>query len=370
MLQPPWFYSWFRRAARHSSTLLSEPMRNPDAMRMFFRLTLFLPLAGTLLLLDWIGARPPVRRLVIGPLETAADALISGQTIWCRADMHDLKPLWIERLHKPQEVLVLGSSRVMQISPEWFRPRRVLNAAMPAGDFEDSVAAMQLCLETGKTPELVLLELNPTLTFEKKARIAPALAPYFRRALMHYGIFPPTFFTGLLTLDAFRWDPRVWLEHPVWRVSQELPSGAYRMRPDGTSDLGFLESGQTPDDVERGVIEEMHHLDRQFLHWRTTSQPAWFDLKILRAFLDDLRVRHIRLVVLMVPVHPAAYDYYRRQGGYDESWIRREMASRGITVIGSYSPVSSKATKADFFDDVHVRAALLRRLLTESKVID
>ncbi len=345
-------------------------MRSPDAIRMFFRLTLFVPLAGMLLLLDWLGAQPPVRSLVIGPLEAAADALISGKTIWCRADMHDLKPLWIERLSGPQDVLVLGSSRMIQISPAWFGARRVLNASMLAGDFEDSVAATQLCLETGKTPQLVLLELNPTLTFEEKARIAPALAPCFRRALLHYRIFPPVFFNGLFTLDAFRWDPRIVLEHPVWRVSQQLPSGAYRMRPDGSADLGFVESGQTPDDVERNVIESMHHLDRQFLHWRTTSQPAWFDLKILRAFLNDLHQRHIRVVVMMIPVHPAAYDYYRRQGGYNESWIRQEMASRGITVIGAYSPAAVRATKSDFYDDVHVRAPLLRRLLSEGKLID
>jgi hypothetical protein len=351
------------------STLFSEAMRKSDAIRLLIRLGCFLPLVGLLILIDWISAQPPVRRLIVGQLEAAADALILGQTIWCRVDMHDLKPLWIERLHSREEIIVLGSSRLIEVPAAWFRPRRMLNAAMLAGDFDDAVSVFQLCLETGKTPQLVLLELNPTLNLSEKARVAPALAPYFRRALLQYGIFPPAFFTGLFTLDALRWDPRVLLEHPTWHVSEELVSGAYRMRPDGTADVGFQESRQTPDEVETALLTSMRRLDPQRLHWRTTSEPGWFDLKILRAFLDDLQSRHIRVVVVLVPVHPAAFDYYGREGGYDDSWIRREMAARGITVIGSYSPSAARATKADFFDDVHVHASLLHRLLSEGGIV-
>ncbi len=344
-------------------------MRNSDVIRLLFRLACFLPSAGVLILMNWISAQPPVRGLFIRQLEFAADALISGKTIWCRADMHDLKPLWIERLHSREDIIVLGSSRLIEVPADWFRPRRMLNAAMFAGDFEDAVSVFRLCLETGKTPQLVLLDLNPGLNFDGKPRIAPALAPYFRRALLHYRIFPPIFFTGLLTLDALRWDPRVVLEHPVWNVSEEPPSGAYRMRPDGTVALSSLQSGQTPDEVENAVITSMHRLDPEHAHWRATSKPGWFDWKILRAFLDDLQSRHIRVVVVLVPVHPAAFDYYGREGGYNESWIRREMAARGIKVIGSYSPSAAKATKADFFDDVHVHASLLHRLLSDGGII-
>src|SRR6266481_1308979 len=46
-----------------------------------------------------------------------------------------------------------------------------------------------------------------------------------------------------------------------------------------------------------------------------------------------------------------------------------EMASRGITVVGSYSPAIARATKGDFFDDVHPRPAIVRRLFREAGVI-
>jgi hypothetical protein len=295
--------------------------------------------------------------------------LVSGKTISSRADMRDLKPLWIEHLHRRQDVVVLGSSRLAQIPQDWFRPRSALNAALIAGDFEDAVSIFQLCLETGKSPQLVLLDLNPTLTFEGKSRVAPALSPYYRRALLHYGIFSPILFSGPLTLDALRWDPNIFLDPNVWRISEEFGGDAFRVRPDGSADWGVTEAGRTPDEVEGSVVATMHHLDPQYQRWRASSRPGWFELKILRAFLDDLQSRRIRVVVVLVPVHPVAFDFYSRQGGYDESWIRKEMADRGITVIGSYSPSVAKATRADFYDDVHVHASVLHRLLREGGIV-
>jgi hypothetical protein len=64
-----------------------------------------------------------------------------------------------------------------------------------------------------------------------------------------------------------------------------------------------------------------------------------------------------------------AYDIYYRQGGYHEDWIRREMAGRAMPVAGSFSPALARATRADFYDDVHPRPAVLRRLLAEAGVI-
>jgi len=69
-------------------------------------------------------------------------------------------------------------------------------------------------------------------------------------------------------------------------------------------------------------------------------------------------------------VHPAAFNFYNRQGGYDDTWIRRDMAARGVTVIGSYSPAVAGATRSDFFDDVHVHREVLHRFLREGRIVD
>ena len=344
-------------------------MRKADLVRFLVRLAWFLPFAGGLLLLNWIGAQPPVRRHLTPVLDSAAEALVSGETITCHADMLDLKPIWLEHVQSKPDVVVLGSSRVAQIPHDWFAPRPMLNLALLAGDFADAVAIFQKCLATGKTPKLVLLELNPTLTFEAKEWVAPALAPPYRRALLRYGILSPTLLWGPLNLDALRWNPQIFLRRQPWKVSATMDVGAYRLRPDGSADWYGTDDPLTPDELEREVQSQIHSLAPKYQYWRTSSRPDWFSHKVLGGFLDDLHARGIRVVVVLVPVHPAAYEFYRRQGGYDDSWIRKEMAARGVPVVGAYAPSVAKAARAEFFDDVHAHASVLHRLLAGAGII-
>lgn len=344
-------------------------MRNPEANRLLLRLAGFLPLVGALLLIDWISLQPAGRHLLAGSLDGAANAMVAGKTIWSRVAALYIKPVWIEHLQSRPEVVVLGSSRAIQVSQEWFRPRTMLNAALLQGDFQDAVAIFEECLETGKTPREVVLEVNPSLAYADKARVSPALASYFRHALVRYRMFPRIFFSGPLTLEGVRWDARIYSKGAVWRVAQKFESDGYLYRPDGSMDWSVTESSNTPDEVERGARSEMVHLDPEHQLWRATSQPGWFDRKIWQAFMDDLRGRGIRVVLLLVPVHPAAYDFYRRQGGYDDTWLRSDAQRRGITVVGSYSPGAAKVTREDFYDDVHVHAEVLHRLLREGGVV-
>jgi len=345
-------------------------MRNPEFQRFLLRLACLLPLLGGLVAIDWAAMQQCVRRRFTGTLDEAAEELVSGKTICSLIDVFDLKPVWIEHLHTHPDVVILGASRVVQIPQEWFGQRKVLNAALPGGDLTDFVSIFEECLETGKTPRTVLLELNPSLTFEGKDRVPPALIPYFRRMARRYGIYSPLLFSRLFTLDAVRWDFQIWQQPPFWKVSRKPDPIPERVRPDGTMEWKLAEPGRSADEVEQSAIFNMHHLQPQFQHWRTSSKPGKFDRKILEAFLDDLHSRGIRVITLLVPVHPAAYDFYVRQGGYDETWIRQEMASRGITVIGSYCPSAAKATRDDFFDDVHVYPELLHRMLAESGVVE
>jgi hypothetical protein len=345
-------------------------MCKSDATRFLYRLACFLPLVGALLLIDWIGEQVPVRRRFIGTLDDAADALVAGKTIWTRADLFNIKAVWIEHSPMRPDVVVLGSSRVIQIPQAWFGSRRMLNASLLGGDLLDAVAIFEACLETGKTPRLALLELNPSLVFADRALISPALAGYLERALLRYRVFPPIFFSGPLSLQGMRWNPQLFSRSRVWKVSEKLDPGGVVLRPDGTSDWSVAALEASPDEVEQTAIWTMHHLDPQHQQWRAGSRPGWFNLRILQAFLDDLQARGIRVVVMLLPVHPVAFDYYVAQGGYDDSWIKREMAARGLTVVGSYSPKAVKATRDDFFDDVHVRTPVLHRLLREAGIVE
>src|ERR1017187_921896 len=100
--------------------MLFEPMRSPDVTRFLLRIACFAPLVGVVLLVNWVCALPPVRRLFTGTLDAAAEALVAGKTIRSQIDMADLKPIWIEHLQ---------TSRMLQIRQDWVQP----HAANPSG---------------------------------------------------------------------------------------------------------------------------------------------------------------------------------------------------------------------------------------------
>lgn len=343
-------------------------MRSAELFRFLLRLAWFLPLGIALLAVDWACGEAPVRHRVMDDLVATAGALRTGKPVWTTADSREVKTAYLLRMSERKDVLILGSSRLVPIPAEWFKPQSMFNAAVFKGDLDDMVSIVQLCLETGKLPRTVVLEVNPTLVFEGKQDVAPVFAPYFRRALLRYRIFPQRFFLGALSLHDFRWALR-FLTPSHWGVADAPVAGTYRMWPDGSCDWNTTRARKTADEVEDSVRTRMHQLDPDFQYWRTNSAPRALDLSLLRAFLDDLQSRRIRVQVLLAPVHPAAYPFYRQQGGYDETWIRREMASRRIPVAGSFCPSALGATRDDFFDDVHVHLPVLHRLLTDAGVI-
>jgi hypothetical protein len=344
-------------------------MAASDTTRVLIRLACFAPLVTMPALINWICTTPPIQRWLGSRLDGIADTLIAGKPIWTPDDLRTLKAAWIARMPAGKDVLILGSSRALQISSEWFRPWSMFNAGVFYGDLDDMISIFQLFLEVGKIPRVVVLELNPALTNRRKAGELRALEPYFRHALARYRIRPPLrllaelFSEQQVRLNLWR------LRAPAWGFSKEPVPGADRVLPDGLS--GYI-SGQpktTPDEVEAAVVSSISHFDGESVPWRTKSLPGEFDLQLFRRFLDDLQSRGIRVIVWLAPVHPAAYNFYAKLGGYDETWIRREMAPRNITVVGSYSPMVARATKADFFDDIHPCAALVHRLFREAGVI-
>ena len=338
-------------------------MRAPEAIRLLLRIGCFLPLMAVLVVIDWISVRPAVRRIAERDLNAAAAAMLSGRTIWSDAEMRDIKAAYLEKMPHLKDMLVLGSSRLLPVSDAWFPTDSMFNAGVLTGDLDDEVAMFQVCVESGKMPHTVLLELNPSLVREEKRRVVP----YLWNAWLRYQTFPPRFFGGLAVLEGVRWDFHS-LESTGWGTAERLAPGFYFLRPDGSSDLSDPRSKDTPEEIEAKALAGLSHLDAFDLRWRTSSTVSGINLKILRRFLDDLRSRGIRVVVVLPPVHPAVYDFYTSRGGYNETWIRREMSARGIQVVGSFSPSAAKATRADFIDGVHPRGELLRRLLSEAGI--
>jgi len=124
-------------------------MRSSDAPRLLLRLACFLPLAAAPAVTNWICTKATVERWLGRGLDGIADTLIAGKTIWINADLRPLKAAWIARMPVGKDVLILGGSRALQISSEWFQPRSMFNAAVFGGDMRDMISIFPVVFGSG-----------------------------------------------------------------------------------------------------------------------------------------------------------------------------------------------------------------------------
>jgi hypothetical protein len=343
-------------------------MLRPGPTRLILRVACFLPLLTLLMLPYWIGTRPAAQQRLIRNLDGITNALISGKPVWVEGDLRPLKSAWMMRMPAGKEVLIVGGSRAIRISADWFQPRSAYNAALFDAGLEDIVSTLQLSREAGKLPREIIFELNPTLTRLSNQSAAGPLEAYFSHALIRYGLVPtPEILHDLYSWQQLDWAVRPW-RAPAWSVLHKIGNSTLVL-PDGTATNASENSDPAPEDVRASAVAMLGHPNASYLRWRTQSRPSEFNLKMLGRLLDDLQLHGIQVVVLLIPVNPVAYDFYTQRGGYDETWIRREMETRGIQIVGSYSPARTHATDADFVDDVHPRPALVRRLLHDAGII-
>ncbi|MBZ5653121.1 MAG: hypothetical protein LAO18_21865 [Acidobacteriia bacterium] len=347
-------------------------MQISDPVRLLLRLGCFVPFLVVTPLANWVSEREQLQSIFMSDYDRMAGALLRKQAVWI-GDAADERPLKVSYLGRAprKEVLVLGSSRAMEISPAWFEPRDGFNAAVRLGGLDDYVALFQLCLETGKLPQFMILELNPALTSRLvERRDWRILAPYFDRALARYQMRKPyrRVLSGLLAFQQLRFNMRALVGVP-WAVSTRGKTDKCEVLPDGQEFFGAVQD-QTPGELRDRVTRNLSNADSELNDARAQSRPEEGDLELLRRFLDDILSRRIRLVVFLAPVHPIAYGYYAKVGGFDEHWIRKELADRGVSVIGSYSPTIAGAVDSDFFDDVHPRPEICKRLFAKANIIN
>jgi hypothetical protein len=115
-------------------------------------------------------------------------------------------------------------------------------------------------IESGlvKTPRVVVLEVNPSLTNDRKGGELRSLQPCFRRALARYRFRAPLRpLAELFSAPQFQWNLRR-LSAPAWGFSREPAPGANRVLPDGVPDYVAGEPDATPDEVAEGVVRGMN----------------------------------------------------------------------------------------------------------------
>lgn len=292
-----------------------------------------------------------------------------------------LNKMCIERWSSPQEVVVLGSSRTMQITADMVGSRAFFNYSVSNAGVEDHIITYHWLRLRRLMPRVVVLGIDPwSLSGLENPRWAahwrdyanasqqlggyPLLAPWkgAREALGRYGelVSPSTFRLALrLLIDRVPVHPGTVTTTRLWDGPNQIK------RVDGSLSYPRHIRDRSPDEVQRAA--------REFL--RVSPFPEhYYDVNPHRVelwtrFLAQMKHDGVSVVLFETPISPIQFNTVktgqdgRRQMSAFVERVQHVATSTGARLIGHVSPETMSLTDTDFIDGVHLRPRAMARAL-------
>jgi hypothetical protein len=311
-----------------------------------------------------------------------ARLLASGENVAnvTNYDERQLQRLFIRKLNQSPDVIVLGSSRTMQIGAELFPGRRFFNHSVSGASIEDYFAIYELYAQEGFAPKQVVLDLDawllnrfngqtrweslrdcclrslPNSARTQGSRPPPAVAEELSR---YRQLISFAYLRAALNL-ARRAD------REFYPTRAKLLDVNIRLA-DGTIAYGAGYRVRSPADVAAIARREAARVPVYSLGNFRELDPEYVSL--LELFISRLQAQHVEILLFMPPYHPDMYEALVRQDSpyamvaVAERYFRALARRRGIPIVGSFNPALTPCSRAEFYDGMHARPPCIRKII-------
>jgi len=284
-----------------------------------------------------------------------------------------LKKEWIEESDVP-DVLILGSSRTLNLTHEIFPGKTFFNASVTNGTVEDMFGFLGIYLEKNQFPREIIIcvdqwlfgdRFNDQPWLELRSEIFLFEDAAGIKGMSHWQMENDylkdriaKLFSGRYALRALRLRGK----SEDFFVTDSFVGNKMMILPDGARKL--------PARIENTSLQESEKLALQYCYssadenFSDVQAKKIIDFGKMLQFLND---KGCRVKVFVPPYHPKAFEYYKKSPGY-EGILKAEKAvielavQNNLTLIGSTDPGQLSLTGADFYDGVHLKKEALTRL--------
>ncbi|MDD5593866.1 MAG: hypothetical protein PHG97_03900 [Candidatus Margulisbacteria bacterium] len=311
-----------------------------------------------------------------------ADILLKGRNAVILGNYEErlLQKYYIDGLAERKDLVVLGSSRTLQINSDMFPGRSFFNNSVSGVSIEDLMAVYWQYRKKDRLPAAVIIGLDPWLLNKNQLTRYWAVksdyddcAAYLsvkseRRRVANYfqdkyfELFSPSYFQ----LSFWYWLKGLQGKNEAGmhclptadRIAKEMIKLS-----DGSINYGINVRSITPSEVRRKAL----------------ADPAAYSLEEFTQLDPGLKIKFERLVQLMlkdgvrvsfflVPYHPLAYHILTTADKYKiilaaENYYLDLAAKQKIKTYGSYNPAVFSLSGEDFYDGMHAKGPALRKIL-------
>ena len=289
-----------------------------------------------------------------------------------------LQKFLVERLKHRRDVLVLGSSRSMNIGPDLFPGATFINASVSGASIEDYYAILQLYRERNLLPRLVILGVDPWVLnrnseqtrwksleeeyHRSRPAISPAKAPSGPADDQRLSRLQQ-----LVNIDYFR---------AALEASRRTDRGYYETKAveldvnirlaDGTIAYRRDYAHRSPEEVAELARQQAARPPVYSLGGFRELDPEY--AKALEALIEQLHAEGVEVMLFLPPYQPDMYAALTRVGSPyrlvidAESYLHRFAEQYRLPVWGSYDPERTTCGRGDFYDEMHPRPACIAKL--------
>lgn len=282
------------------------------------------------------------------------------------------------------DILVLGSSRTMQIHEGLFPHKNFLNCSVSGATIEDDIAIYELYRERARIPQKIIIGLDPWILNRNNEQTRwKSLSGEYQKASIRLGlsrsknVFADNLnsrrYIELLSLPYLEASYKLFKESKnqnknisYFPTSEKVLSVPVKLI-DGT--LSYPDNLQNIS-VEEAKKEAIKLADSSPIYSIGNFNKLDEDNMLkFEKFIIDLQQQNIEVTFFLPPYHPISYTKLVNNSRYKmvleaQAYFISFANSHCISVIGSYSPYECNLTETDFYDGMHPKREAIDKMFS------
>lgn len=290
------------------------------------------------------------------------------------SDFNDRKLLLacLKQQEDAKELIIAGSSRVMNFEHEMFGTDSFYNTGLSESTIYDLLAVTGILAKENKLPEKMIIGVDAFLFNAShnndRWKELYEYANYMSVILdgkFDAGNLDPQLATGMdygkwLSLDYFRYNVTLLPQGKRFEVNytKDWQTEQYLKHYDGS--IAY----QRP--LREVDVKEVEELTRQSIEEQVVYRMTDFNeideesMWRLSALIDYLCDNGVEVILYLPPYSPMMYNYIESAGQYQitsqvEERVKQIAVMRGVALYGSYDPAGCGLQMTDLYDIYHVK---------------
>ena len=284
-----------------------------------------------------------------------------------------LQKYYVEGLTSPKDIIVLGSSRSLEIRSNFFPGKTFLNNSVFNASLKDYLAIYDMYRKKEILPSIVILELRPAL-LNKNDREHPntkSIQDYYYYMLdiicsdnrSHpHNRYNYEKYLELISISYFQnalnnYSEMNLIIRPTKEINQD--NICFMKLYDGT--IWYSKKQRLRPQHKVNELASKVNLSRDF-------KMDEYRREILEAFIDLLLKDNVEIIFYLAPYHPNRYNILVSQENsisQFEKYYKSLAKKTGIKLIGSFNPDECFLTEKDFYDGTHPRENAVRKIFLQ-----